>query len=479
MNTISVTKGTSFTVTAESYNYADNTWSALSGVTIGVTVPNPSDPWTPTVATTQAVDMEGKATITLADAGEYSVGIAEDFYFPSYALTVTEPAPVQGGGGGGSVPPSVFSTDRALSYLYSVQNPDGSFGSDLYTDWTAIAYAAGGVSGNPKSSLLAYLSSRAQVSSLLTDNERRSMALLALGENPYAFHGTNYIAQVISSFDGTQFGDASLVNDDIFALLPLSASGYLASDEMIAKDIQFLVSKQRPDGSWEGSIDLTAAAIQALRSYNTAPEAVEKATLYLQNSQQAEGGFDSVYSTSWAMQAGASWNKNGKTPTDYLATMQASDGAAISGNESLNNRVWATSYAIPAILGKSWSAIMHSVPKPQITQTASSPMLVVEEVKKEEKVLEKTEENKPEEVSTEPVIEETQKAPVTLVVTKKPEIKQNPVIIQNTEIEKAAEPMRLTAAAQDSKVNIPIPVIIGSIAGIGVLAFVGRKFLMR
>jgi hypothetical protein len=83
LNTTSVTKGTSFTARAESYNYADNTWSALTGVTIGVTVPNPSDPWTPTVVTTQAVDMEGNATITLADAGDYSVGIAEDFYFPS------------------------------------------------------------------------------------------------------------------------------------------------------------------------------------------------------------------------------------------------------------------------------------------------------------------------------------------------------------------------------------------------------------
>jgi hypothetical protein len=480
LNTTSVTKGNSFTASAESYNYADNTWSALTGITLGVTVPNPSDPWTPTVVATQPVDTEGKATITLADAGEYSVGIAEDFYFPSYSLTVIEPAPVQGGGGGGgSAPAPVFSTDRALSYLYSVQNPDGSFGSDLYTDWVAVAYAAGGVSGNAKVSLLSYLSSHAQVSSLLTDNERRAIALLSLGENPYSFNGTDYIAPIVSSFDGTQFGDASLVNDDIFALLPLSASGYVASDDLIAKDVQFLVSKQRSDGSWEGSIDLTAAAIQALRAYSAAPEAVEKAIAYLQNSQQADGGFGSVYSTSWAMQAGAGWTKNGKTPTDYLACMQDTDGAAISGSESINNRVWATSYAIPAVLGKSWSAIMHSVPKPQVTQTASSPVPVIEEVKKEEKVVQKTEESKPEEVAVEPALKVAQKTPAMLAVAKKPEVVQEPVITQNTETEKVAESLGLTASAGESKTNIPMPVIIGSIAGIGVVAFVGRKFLFH
>lgn len=480
LNTTSVTKGNSFTASAESYNYADNTWSALTGITLGVTVPNPSDPWTPTVVATQPVDTEGKATITLADAGEYSVGIAEDFYFPSYSLTVIEPAPVQGGGGGGgSAPAPVFSTDRALSYLYSVQNPDGSFGSDLYTDWVAVAYAAGGVSGNAKVSLLSYLSSHAQVSSLLTDNERRAIALLSLGENPYSFNGTDYIAPIVSSFDGTQFGDASLVNDDIFALLPLSASGYVASDDLIAKDVQFLVSKQRSDGSWEGSIDLTAAAIQALRAYSAAPEAVEKAIAYLQNSQQADGGFGSVYSTSWAMQAGAGWMKNGKTPTDYLASMQASDGAAIPGSEGINNRVWATSYAIPAVLGKSWSAIMHSVPKPQVTQTASSPVPVIEEVKKEEKVVQKTEESKPEEVAVEPALKVAQKTPAMLAVAKKPEVVQEPVITQNTETEKVAESLGLTASAGESKTNIPMPVIIGSIAGIGVVAFVGRKFLFH
>lgn len=483
LNTASVTKGSSFTASAESYNYADDTWNALLGVTIGVTVPNPNDAWTPTVVTTQAVDAEGKATIMLADTGEYSVGIAEDFYFPSYAMSIVEPDPVQvGGGGGGSIPIPAFSVKRALSYLYSVQNGDGSFGSDLYTDWAAIAYAASGASESAKNALRDYLSSHAQISSLLTDNERRAMAILSLGENPYSFGGTNYISPIISSFNGTQFGDASLVNDDIFALLPLSASGYSASEDMITKDIQFLVSKQRADGSWEGSVDLTAAAIEALRAYNAAPEAVAKATAYLQNNQQADGGFGSVYSTSWAIQAGATWIKNGKTPTDYLASMQALDGAAISNSESVNNRVWATSYAIPAALGKSWSAIMHSVPKSQVSQIAVSAPTITEEVRKEEKNIAKVDEIKPQEIVVEAVPEVIKETPVTLAVAEKPQITKSHIDAQNmkeAEGENIVEPVSLVATVEESKTSIPMPIIVGLVGLVGVLVFIARKFFFK
>lgn len=277
---------------------------------------------------------------------------------------------------------------------------------------------------------------------MLTDNERRAVALLSLEQNPYTFSGTNYISPIVSSFDGTQFGDPSLVNDDIFALLPLSASGYSASDDMIAKDIQFLVSKQRPDGSWEGSVDLTASVIQALQAFNAAPDSVAKAIAYLQTNQQNDGGFGSVYSTSWAMQAGATWSKNGKAGADYLASSQAPDGAAIPGSESTNNRVWATSYAIPAVLGKSWSTIMHPVPKPQVVSTGSSSATQTETAKTPEVIIQKTEESKPEELPVEvaPKVAETQ---ITLTHTEKPKI--TPQVENNMEEIKTEKPVESTS----------------------------------
>ena len=127
-DTTSITTGGSVVATAQKYNYLDNTWGALSGVTIGATQPNPSDPYNPTVVVSQAVDANGNATLTLADAGTYSLGIAEDYYFPSYTVTVTAPVVVTigaaGGGGGGGVPPPppVFSVPNALAYLTSTQS---------------------------------------------------------------------------------------------------------------------------------------------------------------------------------------------------------------------------------------------------------------------------------------------------------------------------------------------------------------------
>ncbi len=366
-----ITAGNILTATAESYNYADNTWSPLTGVSIGITTPNPSDSWSPIVVSTNPVGTDGKATITIADAGTYNAGIAEDYYFPSYTITVN-PVVTSGGGSGGTLPPPTFSVANAIAYLQSMQASNGSFGgSDLYTDWAGIAYSAGGVAGSARDSLIAYLSTHNTTSSLLTDNERRSMTLLALGQNPYAFHGTNYIAPIVASFDGTQFGDASLVNDDIFALIPLAKAGYSASDEMITKDIAFIISKQNVDGSWEGSADLTAASVQALQQFSGVTgvaTALTKESTYLQDSQNATGGWNNVSTSSWVGQAmsalGASWTNSGKSINDYFAAQQVSDGAVLPATETAQNRIWATSYAIPAVLGKPWSAILSSVSRP-------------------------------------------------------------------------------------------------------------------
>ena len=303
---------------------------------------------------------------------------------------VEEEAPVLdgngGGGGGGSsseesesaTPPTTFNIESALNYLKSVQSSDGSFGnSDLYTDWAAIAFSAGGAAN---SSLLEYYKSHNNPSSLLTDNERRAMALLSLGQDPYSFNGVNFIEAITDAFDGIQFGDTDLVNDDIFALIPLKNSGFSQSDDIISKTVAFIISKQNSDGSWFSSVDTTAAAIQALQSFksvDSAEESSAKATDYLISKQNSDGGWEnSIPSTSWAMQAesalGVSWEKNGKRGLHFLAAQQTSagnDGAVLPTTETLENRIWATSYAIAGASGKSWEEIMESVSKPE-TQNA-------------------------------------------------------------------------------------------------------------
>jgi hypothetical protein len=201
---------------------------------------------------------------------------------------------------------------------------------------------------------------------------------MSLGINPYSGTGTDYIKKIVDSFDGIQFGDASLTNDDVFALMVLSKAGYTTTDSIIGKDIAYILSKESSDGSWEESVDLTSAAIQALSQFSSTagvPDALSKAGLYLQNAEGNDGGWGNVSSSSWAAQAmsalGISWTKNGKTVADYLAEAQADDGAAASESETQENRIWETAYAVPAAMNMTWGNIMQSFSKPVIVPVAT------------------------------------------------------------------------------------------------------------
>ncbi|MFA6515321.1 MAG: prenyltransferase/squalene oxidase repeat-containing protein, partial [Candidatus Paceibacterota bacterium] len=185
----------------------------------------------------------------------------------------------------------------------------------------------------------------------------------------------NYIKKIVDSFDGTQFGDPNLVNDDIFAIFPLIKAGYDSSDEMIQKDIAFIISKQNVDGSWE-SVDMTASAIQALSLLpisENITKAKTQAEQYLKNVQKSDGGFENSFSTSWVIQAINSlhedmlaWTKNNLNTINYLASLQQSDGGVELLTADKNTRIWATSYAITAVGGKSWADIMQSFTKPTV-----------------------------------------------------------------------------------------------------------------
>ncbi|MEK7071359.1 MAG: prenyltransferase/squalene oxidase repeat-containing protein [Patescibacteria group bacterium] len=393
----------SFQATAQNYDYENNVWEPLTGVTLGATTPNPDDPFNPIEVAIMAVDGSGVATFSLSTPGSYNVGIKEDFYFPVFAVSVA-PAPVASGGsegssgGGGRESSSAqtqtakvpnFSVKQAVAYLKEIAEADGSFGkSDLYTDWAAVAYGASRVKGEPYDKIVSYLRSIAMPSLSLTDNERRAIALLALGQNPYSFGGVNYIELIVKDFDNVQFGEPDLVNDDVFALIILPSVGYTVDDEIISSDIKFILSEQKTNGSWEGSADLTAAAVQALVPFDSlqdVSDSISNAKKYLKDSQEEDGGWGSVYSTAWVLQAeevlDADWKKGGLSGENYLGSKQESDGGVLSKKEKLENRIWATSYAIPGALGKPWSEIMHKVAKqvPLVTKEEPKPVLVAVE----------------------------------------------------------------------------------------------------
>ncbi len=369
-----VNTGESFTVQAESYQYVSDTWVPLGGVTAGVTRENPEDSFSPIEVLTSPVDEHGRATFQVASPGEYLVGIKEDFYFPTVSLTA---ATLSSGGGGSTVaspapqtkPLSQFSTPKAIQFLESRQKEDGSFGAPLFSDWVAVALGTSQADSVAKDKLKSYLLSSPEPGNLLTDYERRAMALMALGVDPAHGTSTDYIKKILEAFDGTQFGDLALVNDDVFALLVLSKAGY-ASDERARKSLAFVVKEQELSGSFANSSDMTAAAIQALVLFPDGGDemntVIGKAKTYLKLQQLNDGGFGNAYATAWALQAISAlkevpqdWARNEKTPLDVLASEQREDGS-VGEDAAAEQRIWATAYAIPAASGLSWGAILES-----------------------------------------------------------------------------------------------------------------------
>ncbi|MBI4085471.1 MAG: terpene cyclase/mutase family protein [Candidatus Liptonbacteria bacterium] len=389
LSSSTINVGSPVTATAEIYVPSSDSYNPTPGLTIGVVQQNPDNPFAPIEIATSTADKNGQAAFTLNATGTYQVGLQEDFYFPTTDLLVVEahqiaPAVSAGGGGeGGVVVHHNVDVNKAQQFLFSHQLENGSFGPLLYTDWVAIALAGG--SGGSIANLAEYLKSANSGMSAVTDYERHAMALMALGINPYSGASADYIQKIIDKFDGTQVGDAGLVNDDIFALFPLVRAGYsYGGDEIIQKINSFVLSKQLINGSWEDSVDLTAAAIQVL-SQNTSgadvPGAISRARAYLAAHQNSDGGFGTSYSTSWAAQAitalrepELNWTKNYSTPYDYLYSLQAADGGIESTSTDLNSRIWATSYAIPAALNKTWWDLLHSFAKPA---PATSPVVSV------------------------------------------------------------------------------------------------------
>ena len=299
-------------------------------------------------------------------------GTSVVFHISSLVQNVSAPSPAPQGGA--PRPPPSFDSAAALSFLATKQRSDGSFGADFITDWVAIALASGD-SSVTRDAIRRYLLTHLPTLASVTDYERHAMALMALGINPYTGTPTDYIAPIVGEFDGAQIGSALLVNDDIFALFPLSKAGFSATDEIFQKSIAFIVARQKPNGSWEESVDLTAAAIQALlpfASVSGVNAAVVNARTYLHETQGSTGGWKNSFSTSWVLQAIhalgdplSPWTQSGYSPLNFLGFMQLSDGGLEPASTDDGTRVWATAYAIPAALGKSWSNILQPFPRPE------------------------------------------------------------------------------------------------------------------
>jgi hypothetical protein len=380
LSTTTISEGEPLTVTTEKYDYRNNGWVPRPHVTIGATTPDPQNPWAPIVVTSTQADATGHGNLLFSTTGTYAIGIGDDYYYPTENVVVThtptqvttttgiiqEPATPQATTGDSPKPQKTsFDVGRAISFLGSHQSANGAIGpAPLYSDWAAIAIGSYPNGSSLQNGLAGYLRTDPYSGSAPTDYERRAMALMALGISPYTGTKTNYIEKIISNYQNNQFGDSSLVNDDIFAIIPLLKAGYSVDDLEIKNAVAFIIAHQNAQGGWD-SPDMTAAAIQALSPTTALPgvnEALAKAKNYLLQSKKSDGRIgDNNFSTSWGMQAFASIGEN--QDMSYIASQQQEDGGMELQTSDSATRVWSTSYAIPAAQNKTWNDILQNFSK--------------------------------------------------------------------------------------------------------------------
>ena len=273
-----------------------------------------------------------------------------------------------------------FDNKKALDFLITQQKENGSFGEDLYTDWITLALVGGNYQDQVLK-LIKYLGNSKLENPTLTDYERRAMALMALGLNPYKTNNENYINKIITSFDGKQFGDLNEYNDDIFALIVLQNAGYKQNEKIISDDISFILNQQKENGSWGDSIDMTGAAIESLASFSNVTnvnESLINAKKFLKQNQKENSGWGNASSTAWALEGiialgekQDNWIKNENTPSDYLATIQDTDGGI--KNENIKNKIWETAYVASILSGKNWNQLLQKFEKPEMTIVTNLP----------------------------------------------------------------------------------------------------------
>lgn len=80
---------TSISVSTESYDYTNNTWTPLAGAQVGATQPNPADQYSPLVPFTAVSGQDGIAHLFITTPGVYGIGLAQDYYSATEPLTIT------------------------------------------------------------------------------------------------------------------------------------------------------------------------------------------------------------------------------------------------------------------------------------------------------------------------------------------------------------------------------------------------------
>lgn len=280
---------------------------------------------------------------------------------------------------------------NGLNYLKSQQDQEtgkiNGFGGE--SDWAGIAFSANGIDVNEVNGINEGSASLGNF--LRTDLpgddspatlwERKILSIVAIGENPADFGGVNFVENLENLYSENQIGDSTAVNDDIFGILALIASGPLASEEILSDALGFVISHQDENGgfSWTTQVcdwcgadsNDTSSAIQALVASKDAglehpdlENSLEMALEFLLTMQNEDGGFgydgfsdSDGSSTAWALMAlnvlDLDESPEAVKASAWLASNQNPDGG-FHYQADFGSDASTTSHAVIALSGKSW-----------------------------------------------------------------------------------------------------------------------------
>ena len=260
---------------------------------------------------------------------------------------------------------------QALDFLRNSQLYDGSIGGFAVSAWATMAIYSAEEDPNNWGSLVEYLENKIDLieEDKATDWERHALAIVTCDKNPLDFGGIDFLAEIMNFYDGQQIGGKSNLYDDFFGIMALIASGIDKNSSVIQSISRFIKNHQYQDGGW-GDVDSTAAAIMALivSGEDKNSNYIIDGLTFIKSKQTDDGGFKSwgetnAASTSWAIMAIVSsggnptidkWERNGNSPVDFLLSLQQKNGCFNWSKSQNINYEWMTSYAIPALLGKSY-----------------------------------------------------------------------------------------------------------------------------
>lgn len=300
-------------------------------------------------------------------------------------------------------PEAQASADRSVRFLQEAQNPDGGFGGRVggasdpgFSAWAAYALAAAGINPQDQSKpggadVFSYLTAQTTKLRETTDFDRVALVALASGTSPHSFGTVDPIAAMLSrrlddgSFAQQAGGTQGWVNATVWSIFPLSALDTPESERIVTEAAEWLLERQREDGSWSWGptassapvdADTTGAAIEALNAAelegaNAEALAAAEADAFefLRGMQGPDGGFRAApntatnsATTAWVIQgmwsAGVdprAWTtESGADPLKFLASLQRPDGSIGWTADDDMNSLWMTAQSAPALFGATY-----------------------------------------------------------------------------------------------------------------------------